>query len=127
MTRSARPAWWSTTITRAAVRVLPPGGARDRWRAELTSELWGLTRAQQLQHTIGVVSRAPALRAAVTARDRVVVSDVVHRSLRCRLGWHTWVTHSSSDGTSRYLRCRRCPKETDIPRPEDHIGMGDYM
>ena len=127
MTRSeGRPAWGSVTVTVAALRLLPPGGARDRWRTELVSELWGLSRGEQLRHTLGVVTRAPALRAAIIARDRVVAEDVIRMPLRCRVGWHRWVTHSTSDGTSRYLRCRRCPKETDIPRPEDHIGMGGF-
>jgi hypothetical protein len=36
------------------------------------------------------------------------------KAIRCRLGWHTWVTRYSSDGTSRFLTCRRCAKETDF-------------
>ena len=125
MTRSkGRPAWWSTSITKAALRLLPPGGARDRWRAELTSELWGLSRGEQLRHTAGVVARAPALRAAITSPDRVVAEDVIRKPVRCRLGSHKWVTMSSSDGKSRYLRCRRCPKETDFARPSDFAGGG---
>jgi hypothetical protein len=116
MTRSeGRPAWWSVSTTRAALRLLPPGGARERWRAELTSELWGLSRREQLRHTAGVLTRAPALRAAILSPDRVVAEDVVRKPLRCRLGWHKWATRYSSDGTSRYLRCRRCPKEDDFP------------
>jgi len=125
MTRAeGRPSWWSVSITRAALRLLPPGGARDRWRAELTSELWGLSPLEQARHTAGVITRAPALRAAITSPDRVVAEPIVRRPLRCRLGWHKWVRRSTSDGTSRYLGCRRCPKETDLRRPEDFIGGG---
>ena len=125
MTRAeGRPSWWSVSITRAALRLLPPGGARDRWRAELTSELWGLSPLEQARHTAGVITRAPALRAAITSPDRVVAEHIVRRPLRCRLGWHKWVRRSTSDGTSRYLGCRRCPKETDLRRPEDFIGGG---
>jgi hypothetical protein len=117
MTRAAgRPSRWSVSTTRAALRLLPPGGARDRWRAELTAELWGMSRREQLRHTIGVLRRAPALRRAVTSPDRVIKEDIMRKPLRCRLGWHTWVTRYSSDGTSRYLRCKRCPKETDFDK-----------
>ena len=102
------------STTRAALRLLPAGGARDRWRAELTAELWGLSRGEQLHHTMGVLRRAPALRLAVTSPDRVIKEDIMKKPLRCRLGWHHWVTRYSSDGTSRYLKCERCPKETDF-------------
>jgi hypothetical protein len=37
------------------------------------------------------------------------------KPLRCRVGWHKWVSHSSEDGTTYYLLCRRCSKE-------DHAG-----
>jgi hypothetical protein len=60
MTRpEGRPAWWSVSTTRAALRVLPPGGARERWRAELTAELWDLSRGEQLRHTVGVLRALP--------------------------------------------------------------------
>jgi len=36
------------------------------------------------------------------------------KPLRCRLGWHRWVTKHSSDGTSRYQQCTRCPKEREL-------------
>ena len=111
-----RPARWSVSATKAALRLLPPGGARDRWRSELTAELWGLSRREQLRHTAGVLSRAPALRAAVTSPDRIVTEDIMRKPLRCRFGWHTWVTRYSSDGTSSYVTCRRCPKETDLDK-----------
>jgi hypothetical protein len=39
----------------------------------------------------------------------------MRKPLRCRLGWHKWVTTYTSDGTNSYLRCKRCPKETDFP------------
>jgi len=125
MTRQqGRPAWWSVSTTRAALRVLPPGGARQRWRAELTAELWGLSRGEQLRHTLGVLRRAPALRAAVTAPNRVVKEDIVRTPLRCRLHWHTWVTQYSSDGTSRYLKCKRCPKESDFEQRPPLVASG---
>ncbi|MDH2413121.1 hypothetical protein [Nocardioides sp. CER19] len=39
----------------------------------------------------------------------------MRKPLRCRIGWHKWVTRYSDDGTAHYLRCRRCSKE-------DHEG-----
>jgi hypothetical protein len=121
--RSGRPAWWSVTGTAAALRILPSGGARDRWRDELTAELWYLTRREQLRHTLGVLRRAPALRLAVTARDRIIGESVPRRPLRCRLGSHRWVTRYTSDGTSRYLTCSRCPKTTDFEQRPPLIVM----
>jgi hypothetical protein len=118
------PAWWSVSTTRAALRLLPPGGARERWRAELTSELWGLSRRDQLRHTAGVITRTPALRAAITSPDRAIAADIIRKPFRCRLGWHKWARCSTSDGSSRYLRCRRCSKETDIPRWDDISPVG---
>ena len=71
-TRTPSPAWWSVAATRAAMHAVPAGPARTRWRRELVSELYGLGPAAQARHTVGVLVRAPALRAAVTSRDRVV-------------------------------------------------------
>ena len=36
------------------------------------------------------------------------------KPLRCRLGWRKWVTQYSSDGTSRFLQCVRCPKQARV-------------
>jgi len=36
------------------------------------------------------------------------------KPLRCRLGWHKWVTKYASDGTTRFLQCRRCPKQAEF-------------
>jgi hypothetical protein len=83
-----------------------------------------MTRGEQLRHTVGVLRRAPALRAAVTAPDRVIKEDIMRRPIRCRLGWHKWVTRYSSDGTSRYLKCQRCPKETDFDKRPPLVASG---
>ena len=116
MNRAAgRPPWWSVTTTRTALRLIPPGGGRDRWQRELVAELYGLSRSEQARHTLGVVSRAIALRRAVTAQGPAIEEDVVKKPIRCRLGWHSWIPRYSEDGTSRYVGCRRCSKETDAP------------
>ena len=105
-----RPAWWSASVTRAALHAIPPGGARDRWQQELISELYGLSSRQQVRHTLGVVTRAPALRAAVTDRDRIIEENIMRKPIRCRLHLHKFLVASTEDG-SRFLRCRRCGKE----------------
>ena len=100
-----RPQWWSLAATRTALRLVPAGGARDRWQQELVAELYGLSRVAQARHTIGVVTRAPALRAAVTARDRVTPEEnIMRKPISCRLHLHRWHTVSAEDG-------RRCGKE----------------
>jgi hypothetical protein len=39
---------------------------------------------------------------------------VMSKPLRCRLGWHKWVTRYASDGTTRFLQCRRCPMQAEF-------------
>jgi hypothetical protein len=115
-----RPQWWSLAATRTALRLVPAGGARDRWQQELVAELYGLSRVAQARHTIGVVTRAPALRAAVTARDRVTPPEenIMRKPISCRLHLHRWHTVSAEDGSGRYRECRRCGKEdADGGRP----------
>jgi hypothetical protein len=122
-----RPAWWSVRSTRAALHVLPSGGDRDRWQRELVSELYGLTRAEQARHTVGVVRRVPALRAAVTARDRTTEEDVMRKSMRCRVSLHRWRVASSDDGSYRFRRCSRCGKERTYDDPghwAGNVGQG---
>jgi hypothetical protein len=102
--------------TRASLHALPPGKARERWTDELVAELWGLSRAEQLKHTAGVLARTWALRAAVTSRERLVEEDIMRRPWRCRFGWHRFETRYATDGTGRYLACRRCSKEEEVPQ-----------
>jgi hypothetical protein len=108
---SDRPSWWSATATRAALHTIPAGPARRRWQHELVGELYGLSRREQARHTLGVVSRAPSLRAAVTNRDRIVEEDVMRKHLLCHLHLHKYQVVGSEDGSSRFRRCRRCGKE----------------
>jgi hypothetical protein len=116
---AGRPAWWSVTATRAAVHALPSGPARERWQHELVSELYGLSAREQARHTLGVISRAPALRAAVTNRDRIIEEDNMRKPIRCRLHLHKFKVASTEDG-SRFLRCSRCGKE------DDSLGRGHW-
>jgi hypothetical protein len=104
-----RPARWSTAITGAVVRILP-AGSRDRWERELVAELYGLSRREQLRHTLGVVTRVVALRSAAMASPDPAAVVVVHTPVRCVLRRHSWRVLVTEDGT-RYRRCRRCGKD----------------
>lgn len=125
-TRTPSPAWWSVAATRAAMHAVPAGPARTRWRRELVSELYGLGPAAQARHTVGVLVRAPALRAAVTSRDRVVepAEEVaMSKPMKCHMGWHRWHTVSAEDGSGRFRVCRRCHKE-DVSGGPGHWAGG---
>jgi hypothetical protein len=111
MNGNERPSWWSMTATRAACHAIPSGPARDRWQRELVSELYGLSAREQARHTLGVFSRATALRAAVTDRDRIIEEVIMRKHLLCRLHLHKYKVASSEDGSNRFMRCRRCGKE----------------
>ena len=108
-----RPSRWSLTATRLALRLVPPGGARRRW-TRATAELWGMSPAEQLRHTRGAHSRpgAPSSRHITRPQDRggrhEEAAPVPVRLAR-RLE-----TQYSSDGTGRFLRCRRCRKESEL-------------
>ncbi len=128
----------------AATRLLP-GSTRDRYRQEFLAELYGLGRARQLHHALGVLSRSWALRAAIntpteaTAADLEIVFPRRRGPLSCRLNLrHRWATLRTEDGKP-YLRCQRCGKdETDIwggnksgrefdgvsPSPGTYAGLG---
>jgi hypothetical protein len=122
MTRPGeRPSWWSTTATRAALHVIPPGPARVRWQHELVSELYGLSSREQARHTLGVITRVPALRAAVTDRERIIEEDVMRKPVRCRLSFHQYRVASTEDG-ARFLRCRRCGREDTSLDPGHWAG-----
>jgi hypothetical protein len=124
MTRvGERPSWWSATATRAVLHTIPSGPARDRWQHELVSELYGLSARQQARHTLGVISRATALRAAVTDRDRIIEEDVMTKPIWCRLHLHKFRVASTEDG-ARFLRCRRCGKEDTTDRAHWSSSLG---
>jgi hypothetical protein len=74
-----------------AATLQPTASDRQRYRAEFLAELHGRPRGQQLRFAVGVLSRAPALRAAL-GTHRTEESDMPS-TLRCRvLRWHRWTT-----------------------------------
>jgi hypothetical protein len=103
----------SRAIVRIAVRVLPAGGARERYRREFLAELAACTRAAQLRFAAGVLTSVVALRAAL-AGSALLVGPVdppafpePRRPWLCRLRLHRWMACQNPDGEF-YLRCRRC-------------------
>ena len=111
---------WPRRMVRLATRVLP-GATRDRHQQELLAELYGLGRARQLRHAVGVLRRCCALRIALNTPSPTTAADMQivfpHRRLPClcRLNLrHRWATFRTED-LKPYLRCQRCGKdETDI-------------
>lgn len=103
----------SAAIVRIAVRVLPAGGARERYRREFLAELSACTGRARLRFALGVLSTIVALRAAL-AGSAALVGPVdppalpePRRPFLCRLRLHRFVACSNPDGEF-YLRCRRC-------------------
>jgi hypothetical protein len=112
-----RPALWPSGVVRLSARALPRGPIRERYREEFLAELHGMTRRRQTRHSAGILSRAWALRMAVTTQGRLAggTEDVTTRTstrpLLCRLNLHhAWRTRSTEDG-ARYRRCARCGKD----------------
>jgi hypothetical protein len=83
--------FWPRRTVRVATRVLPDA-TRDRYRQEFLAELYGLGRARQLRHALGVLSRCWALRDAINTPSPAAAADMEivfprrrKRSLSCRL------------------------------------------
>lgn len=111
--RTAPPRRWHRGGIALAVRILSAGPVRDRYRQELLAELYGMSARAQTVHTLGVLSRIWALRAAVAASPRLPTPEVVmpRKPLTCRLNLrHVWRTSATEDGT-RYRQCARCGKD----------------
>ena len=64
-----RPTWWASWAVRSAARPLP-AAYRGRYRQELVAELYGMSRAAQLRHASGVLSRVWTLRVALNEPAR---------------------------------------------------------
>jgi hypothetical protein len=115
-------------LVAGALRVLPAGAVRERYRKELAAELHDLEPQRRLRHALGFVWSVWSLRRAVSGADPVVEGavQVFHAPLHCRLHlYHHYRLNSTEDG-HRYLRCRDCGK--DYPGtgngPADVAGAG---
>jgi len=118
------PPSWATGAVRASTCTLPAGAVRDRYRRELSAELYGLTSRQQLAHVAGMLSRTVALRRAVAEADPAAWKEqkMSRKPVLCRMNLHhRWRPAATEDG-EKYLRCVRCGKDHPGPRgPSDLV------
>ena len=129
---SGRPRWVRVTPTAKAlvylaVRVLPSGATRDRYRVEHDAELRAMPARRQVRYALGALISSVDLRRATssTATEPTVTEQLttVRRPLLCRLNArHAWHWESTSDG-GRFRRCERCGKD----HPGIPNGPGDWL
>lgn len=104
--------FWARQGVTIATRVLPAGPTRDRYRQEFIADLHVMALPKQATYTLGVITNAWALRAAV-AEDSHVAKEATMKTqhpLTCRFNLHhDWHTYSTEDG-GRYRQCTRCGK-----------------
>jgi hypothetical protein len=107
-----RPAPWVSSAVRTATLLLPRGSARDRYRQELSAELYAMPRAEQRRFAAGVLTSAYALRRAVSGQAEIREERAMKlKPVRCRLNvHHHWKSFSTEDG-GQYERCLRCGKD----------------
>ena len=106
-----RPAIAARCAVITATLFLPRGLSRARYRQEFLAELHVIDTAAQLRFSVGILSRAWALRRALTEEGAMFHDTVPPKPLLCRLNvHHEWRTAHTEDG-ARYRRCRRCGKD----------------
>jgi hypothetical protein len=130
MTPPTADRWCCRTVELAA-RVLP-AEHRQRYALEFIAELYGMSRPQQVSHSVQVLSRAWALRAALDAAALGPIPEKArHRTrgwLLCHLGRHLWALHRNPDVGGKaavFEVCRRCGRERqgyEAPPPGSVLG-----
>jgi hypothetical protein len=104
------PTWWASWAVRSGSLPLP-SAHRWRYRQEFLAELYGMTPAEQLHHTTGVVSRVWALRVALTEPSRLKPTEATTaKSWRCRIAIHRWQRTRNPEG-GWYRECLSCGKQ----------------
>jgi hypothetical protein len=106
---------WCCRAVQLAAHVLP-AEHRHRYALEFIAELYGMPRPRQVRHSVQVLSRAWALRAALadvapapTQENAMKLRTA--RPFLCRLNLHhRWRWASTEDG-ERYEHCVRCGKD----------------
>jgi hypothetical protein len=97
-----------------AVRLLPNGVVRARYRRELTADLRVLNPRQRLPFALRSLASAPALRRATKGAGDSPRKDVMaapRKPFLCRTGLHhRWELAYTDDG-AEFVRCHRCLKE----------------
>ena len=107
-TRMPRPPGpWPSRAVRLAVRALPPGCTRDRYRYEFLAELYGMSSTRQMRHAAHLLSRSLVLRAAVIRERQSSTLELImpvvapRKPLLCRLNvHHKWVRRLNRTGRS---------------------------
>ena len=97
-----------------AARLLPTHAARRRYQAEFVAELHGLPPAEQARFVAGLLTRVPALRAALGASSRppeTPMTTSLRAPFRCRvLRLHRWSAHGAAHHAHVRV-CTRCGRE----------------
>jgi hypothetical protein len=105
--QAGQPTWWASLAVRSAALPLP-AGYRSRYHQEFLAELYGMTPAEQLHHTTGVLSRIWTLRVALTEPERLLRKEAtMAKPWRCRLHLHHWQRLRNPEG-GWYRECRGC-------------------
>jgi hypothetical protein len=127
-----RPVRWCCRIVELAARTLP-AEHRHRYALEFTAELYGMPRRRQVWHSLQVLSRAWALRAAVadapsTLIEENAMTQTLQSWLLCHAGWHRWEQHRNPEVGGRdavFQLCARCGRERqgyEPPPPGAIVG-----
>lgn len=119
-----RPGHWCCRVVELAARTLPPEH-RHRYALEFTAELYGMPRRQQVRHSLQVLSRAWALRAAVADASSVPIKEnAMTQTLRswllCHAGRHRWEQHRNPEAGGKdavFQLCVRCGRERQSYEP----------
>jgi hypothetical protein len=128
-----RPGFVASRVVRLAAHTLPAGEIRNRYRQEFLAELHGLDRAARTGYAVRVLTRSPALRAAVAitrpnCTEVVMTTATLRKPLLCRTHLHhRWAQSRNPDGEI-YLRCRRCGTDLyDVERSSQPNIGGNLM
>jgi hypothetical protein len=101
-------------VIATAIRLLPKGVVRDRYRRELTADLTVLKPHQRLPFALRSLASAPALRRATSGASTAPGRDGIaepRKPFLCRTGLHhRWELAYTDDG-KEFVRCERCLKE----------------
>jgi hypothetical protein len=105
-----RPPLLAVAAIRTATLMLPRGQVRNRYRSELTAELYEMTFREQVGYACSTILSAPALHQALVETGRL---EEPHSTIWCRFRLHhDWVRRSTTDG-GRYRHCRACGLDDD--------------
>lgn len=122
-----RPSRRWVRVVALALRAVPAGPARERYRQELVAEMYGMEVRVQRHHALGVLRSALALRVALTNPKRTTTKEamMMKKRWRCRLGIHQYTPATTDDG-GHYTRCQWCGKDygSSSSGPGDRLGFG---